>query len=160
MILFFLHINVPTMRDAVISCSHLLSFFLSHLEWDEVSLSRGRGFITSAEAVRLLSFRRFCEFLMGFSCTNVIRECDIFSTYVATELKDALNFLGCVDAEMCTTHVRTLTHSTQIASCDSGAKSVSHCSSQSLRLGRASNQKCIMSMSVCGKSSSSHLDPA
>ena len=115
-------------------------------------MSRGRRFTTSAESDRLLPFRRFCEFLLCFSNTIVIRENDIFSTHMTTETKDALHRSRCVDARMCTKRVRTLTHSTQIASCDSQAKSICHCSSQSLRLGRPSNQKCIMSVSVCGNS--------
>ena len=79
---------------------------------------------------------------------------------MTTEPKDALYCLRCVGVEMCTKRARTLTQSTQIASCDSGAKSVCRCASKSIRLGRASNHKCIMSMAVCGQSSTSHLDPA
>ena len=53
MILFFLHINVPTMRDAVISCSHLLSFFL-------VSPQVGRGFtVTRKTLYHLCRIRSF-----------------------------------------------------------------------------------------------------
>ena len=86
-------INVPTMRDAVISCSHLLSSSLSHLEWDEVTLTRGRRFTTSAESGRLLPFGRVFEFFFSVSLAPlVIRESHIFSAYMTTEPKDALNF--------------------------------------------------------------------
>ena len=61
----FALINVPTMRDAVISCSHLLSS-LSHLGWDEVTLTRGRRCTTSAESGRLLPFRRVFELFFVF----------------------------------------------------------------------------------------------
>ena len=51
---------------------------------------------------------------------------------MTTEPKDALFCLQCVGVGMCLRRVRTLTQSTQIASCDSGAKSVCHCSSKSI----------------------------
>ena len=63
-------INVPTMRDAVISCSHLLSSSLSHLEWDEVTLTRGRRSTTSAESGRLLPFGRGFRIFLCFSCAT------------------------------------------------------------------------------------------
>ena len=59
-----LSIRTSTFQQCTMQWYLAASFFLSHLKWDEVSLSRVRRFATSAESGRLLAFRRFCEFLL------------------------------------------------------------------------------------------------
>ena len=99
------------MREAVRSSGHLLPFFFTHPEWDEVPVSRGGRHTTSAESGRLLRFRRTCDFLLSFRCNIYFWRGGASSP--EPHPKDALNLSPCVDAEMCTTRVCIWTHLTR-----------------------------------------------